>query len=209
MVTGAEAAADRNANVLTSAPVRVGIFGGTFDPPHLGHLSAARDVADLLALDEVVWVPASHSPLKPDAPATPSDLRLEMVRRTIEDEPRFRVDDCELRRSGRSFTVDTLREMRAGSLAGAREIVLIIGTDQYASFDRWKEPDTIRSLASIGVMDREGVMADETSGIRRLPVGRVDISASVVRDRVARGASLDGWVTPGVARLIAREGLYA
>jgi len=209
MVTAAESAVDRALTGSASAPRRVGVFGGTFDPPHLGHVSVARDVADALLLDEVVWVPAFRSPLKPTGPRTPPDVRLEMVRHAADSDPRFRVDDREIRRAGASYTVDTLREMRAGPLADAEEIVLIMGVDQYASFDRWREPDAIRSLATIAVMDRDGEAGRETPGVRRIPVGRVDVSATAVRGRAARGDSLDGWVLPAVAEVITREGLYA
>ena len=208
MVTAAESALDRALNAPASAPRRVGVFGGTFDPPHRGHVSVVRDVADALRLDEIVWVPAYHSPLKPDAPETPPEVRLEMVRHAADADPRFRVDDREIRRGGPSYTVDTLREMRAGPLADAEEVVLIMGVDQYGSFDRWREPDAIRALATIAVMDRGGEAGPETPGVRTIPVRRVDVSATEVRERVARGDALDGWVLPAVADVIVREGLY-
>lgn len=208
MVTAAESAVNRALNASAVPSRRVGVFGGTFDPPHLGHVSVARDVADALRLDEVVWVPAFRSPLKPEAPETPPEVRLEMVRHAAQADARFRVDDREIRREGPSYTVDTLREMRADTRADTEEVVLIMGVDQYATIDQWREPDTIRALATIAVMDRGGEAGPETPGVRRIPVGRVDISATAVRERVARGDSLDGWVLPAVADVIAREGLY-
>lgn len=208
MVTAAESAVNRALNASAVPSRRVGVFGGTFDPPHLGHVSVARDVADALRLDEVVWVPAFRSPLKPEAPETPPEVRLEMVRHAAQADARFRVDDREIRRQGPSYTVDTLREMRADTRADTEEVVLIMGVDQYATIDQWREPDTIRALATIAVMDRGGEAGPETPGVRRIPVGRVDISATAVRERVARGDSLDGWVLPAVADVIAREGLY-
>ena len=207
-VTAAESTVNRALNAPASAPHRAGVFGGTFDPPHLGHVSVARDVADALQLDEVVWVPAFRSPLKPEAPETPPHVRLAMVGHAADADSRFRVDDCEILREGPSYTVDTLREMRAGALVSADEIVLIMGVDQYATIDRWREPDAIRQLATIAVMDRGGEAGPETPGVRRVPVARVDISATAVRQRAARGDSLDGWVLPAVADVIAREGLY-
>ena len=207
-MTGADPAPGRALNVSTSPRRRVGVFGGTFDPPHVGHVSVARDVADALDLDELVWIPAFRSPHKPDGTQTPAAIRFEMVRRAARADSRFRVDDREITREGPSYTVDTLRGLRAASTDDDAEIVLIMGTDQYAVFDRWREPESIREMATIAVMDRRGEAGPEAPGVRRVPVGRVDVSSTEVRDRVARGVSIEGLVPDDVATVIAREGLY-
>ena len=98
--------------VRDDVPLRVGIFGGTFDPPHLGHIAVAREVGDALALDEILWIPARRSPHKQNEPLTDVEIRLEMACGAIEGEPAFRVCDLEIRRPGPSFTVDTLEELR-------------------------------------------------------------------------------------------------
>lgn len=189
---------------------RIGIFGGTFDPPHLGHVRVAADVADRLRLDRVLWVPARRSPHKPDRKLTPDDVRLEMTSAAAAADTRFEVSDIELKRPAPSYTVDTLRTLR-DRFGPDAELFLIIGVDQYEAFDAWHEPDAIRLLATLAVMDRGGAGADEaTAGTRvvRVPVERVDVSSTEVRARAAAGASVRALVPEAVARIIEREGLY-
>ncbi|HAY77348.1 MAG TPA: nicotinate (nicotinamide) nucleotide adenylyltransferase [Gemmatimonadetes bacterium] len=207
-VNGAETTSDRVLNDVKMSRRRVGIFGGSFDPPHMGHVSVAREVLEALALDELVWVPAFCSPHKLEAKQTAPIIRLDMVREATLDEPRFLVDDCEIVRKGLSYTVDTLREIKGGAGGESSEILLIMGADQYAFFDRWREPQSIRELAKIVVLDREGRTGVEEVGVLRVPVKRVDISSTEVRARIACGDSVRGWVPDGVALIIEREGLY-
>jgi len=191
---------------------RVGVFGGTFDPPHVGHVSVAAEVADTLDLDEVLWVPAADPPHKPYEPLAPVPLRLRMVRAATRGDPRFRVSEVEISRAGPSYTIDTLEELVRGSLAGC-EIFLIMGLDQFLSFDTWHRPDSIRALAKIAVMDRGGEGASEEllrgdDSVVRVPVGRVDVSSTRIRDRVARGEAILDLVPEAVARIIDAEHLY-
>lgn len=197
---------------------RVAIFGGAFDPPHVGHVSVARDVADQLSLDEVLWIPARHSPLKPGEPETDPDLRLAMVRAAADLDPRFRVDDRELRRAGPSYTVDTLNELREGPLADDVAVFLIIGIDQYRVFEQWKAPHEIQELAQLAVMDRGGEgLRDRAAPSRSIPVPgdvvsvdvrRVDVSSTQIRERVRTGEDIGILVPAAVARIIETEGLY-
>ena len=187
-------------------PRRVGIFGGTFDPPHVGHVSVARDVGDQLSLDEIVWLPARHSPLKPDEPLTDPRVRLAMVQAAADLDPRFRVDGRELEREGPSFTVDTLNELREGPFAGDVEVFLIIGIDQYRAFHEWKAPHEIQGLARLAVMDRDGEGANNDA--LSVPVRRVDVSSTQIRERVQAGEDVGPLVPPAVARIIETEGLY-
>jgi nicotinate-nucleotide adenylyltransferase len=203
----------RGADVRLSPRARIGVFGGTFDPPHRGHVSVASDVADALQLDSVLWIPARRSPLKPEQPLSPAAVRLEMVQAAAEADPRFVVDGRELKRPPPSYTMDTLAELRREYGADA-ELFLIIGIDQYRALDEWHEPERVRSLCTIAVMDRagegieaaEGIEAEE--GVVAVRVGRVDVSSTAVRARVAEGGSIEGMVPPGVAEIIRREGLY-
>lgn len=132
-----------------------------------------------------------------------------MVELSIANNPRFSLDPVELDRGGLSFTVDTLRtlhERRAG--AG---LVLLVGADAWADFDRWREPNTILTLAEIAVLARDGERAAEQAGYTPeiVTARRVDVSSTEVRDRVRRGASIHGFVADSVEKYIRDEGLYA
>jgi nicotinate-nucleotide adenylyltransferase len=197
----------RGADADPVTRARIGVFGGTFDPPHTGHVSVAADVADALSLDRVLWIPARRSPLKPEQRLSPDEVRLEMVRAAVQGDPRFVVDDCELDRAPPSYAVDTLSELRARFGPDA-ELYLIMGIDQYRAFEEWREPARIRSLATIAVMDRSGAGVDEEPGVVPVRVGRVDVSSTEVRARVALGRSITGMVPPDVEEIIDRERLY-
>lgn len=194
--------------------LRLGVFGGTFDPPHIGHVAVAREVAERLGLERLLWMPAGVPPHKPDQPVTPAPLRLEMTRAAAAGEPLFEVSDLEIRRAGPSYTVDTLRELRRAHPPA--EIFLILGADQLRTFaDGWREPETILRLATLALIDRGGEDAAEVSpdvpGMEHsvhVPVRRVDVSSTEVRARVAAGGDISELVPPGVLAVIEREGLY-
>lgn len=198
-----------------AAPREVGVFGGTFDPIHLGHLITGIEVLEALNLDVLTFVPARHSPHKVTSPAAPPELRLEMVQSVVEGQPRLAVTDIELRRPSPSYTVDTLRQM-AGADPGAA-LTLILGADQWRTFGRWKEPREIAGLAKIVVLAREGDSPSEKLpdlgdgaplDFREVPVTRVDISSSQVRERVRGGRSIRFLVADSVRRIIEGKALY-
>lgn len=192
-----------------AGPRRVGIFGGTFDPPHHGHASAARDVAGALDLDEVLWVPVGEPPHKPDAGLTPAPLRLAMVEAMAALDPCFRVADLEMKRSGPSYTVDTLRELRAEAGRGDADFFLIMGIDQYRVLDSWRAPEELPVLAQLAVMDRGGEsVLSPPDRVMSVQVRRIDISSTDVRARVRDGRDISDLVPPAVARIIEAEGLY-
>lgn len=186
--------------------MRIGIFGGTFDPPHLGHWLAAVDAAETLALDEVIWVPAAQQPLKAGVSSADAAHRLAMARLTVQGDGRFRVDAVELERGGLSFTVDTLRTYRERYPDAA--LFLLLGSDAAASLPKWREPEVIRALAEIVVLTRGGEASELPSGVRAVPTRRVDLSATEIRERVAAGRSIRGFVPDAVAAYIAAHGLY-
>ena len=194
--------------------LRLGIFGGTFDPPHVGHVAVAGDVADALTLDRVLWIPAGIPPHKDVVGVTAAPLRLEMARAAAQADPRFEASDLELGRAGPSYTVDTLRALRARH-PGAR-LFLIVGADQIRTFEHgWKEPREILRLATLVLLDREGeaapAVAPDLPGMEKalhVAVTRVDVSSSQVRDRVAAGLSVTELVPEGVRAVVEREGLY-
>jgi nicotinate-nucleotide adenylyltransferase len=189
--------------------VRVAVLGGTFDPPHLGHLVVAADVHLGLGVDRVVLVPSADPPHKRGQVRTPAHLRAEMVRSAVAGDERFVVDDVELRRPGPSYTVDTLREFRRRE-PGA-EWFLVLGADALRDFPTWKDPDEVRRLATLVALEREGdaAEADPAWDVIRVPVTRVDISSTEIRRRRAAGHSIRYLVTEAVRAVIEREGLYA
>jgi nicotinate-nucleotide adenylyltransferase len=189
--------------------VRLGIFGGTFDPPHLGHLLPVIDAAEALGLDEVRFVPAAVQPLKVGRASTAPEHRLAMTQRLVAGVPGFVADATEIERAGLSFTVDTLAAMAATSPGAER--VLLLGADAFALFDQWREPERIQSLASVAVLVRGGdVMPDvgARAGVQLLQTRRVDISSTELRARVADGRTIRGFVPDAVADYIAEHRLY-
>lgn len=191
--------------------MRIGVFGGTFDPPHIGHLILAADASDALRLDRLIFVPASAQPFKVATPAVASAAdRLEMVRLAVGGDPRYAVEDTEIRREGLSYTVDTLEEISRGNAKS--ELFLLIGHDTLAGFDGWKRPDRIRELATLAVMARSASGGEGTVpggvGIVAISTRRVDVSSTEIRERLASGKSIRGFVPEPVERFIVARGLY-
>ena len=190
--------------------VRTGVFGGTFDPPHVGHLLLAADARDALNLDRLIFVPTGAQPLKVDTPpiASPRD-RLEMVRLAVADDANYTVDDAEINRKGLSFTVDTLEHLSERYSAG--QLFLLLGEDALASFDKWRTPERIRELATIAVMRRGGSDTRATAmapGVLEVSARRVDVSSTEIRARLRAGKSIKGFVPESVERFIDDRGLY-
>ena len=190
---------------------RVGIFGGTFDPFHMGHLVVAQDVVEVLELDRMIFVPAGVPPHKDAGGVSPASLRWSMVVAGVEDDSRFLASDLELRRPGPSYTVDTLREFRRQGVG--EELFFLMGSDQLAEFHRWREPEEVGRLARLVVMAREGDDPDLTTpGVQVeplvVPVTRIDLSATRVRNRVREGRSIRYLVPDPVRRIILDERLY-
>jgi nicotinate-nucleotide adenylyltransferase len=197
--------------------VRIGVFGGTFDPPHVGHFLVASDAVEQLGLDRLVFVPAAAQPLKARA-RTPAPERLAMVRQLAGDDPRFLVDPIEIDRGGLSYTVDTLHAL-AGRWPGA-DLYLLAGADVLASFHLWREPAQIRRLATLVVLTRAAEGSGAGGGPPATPPGfpggapvflptrRVDVSSTEVRARLAAGRSIRGFVPESVADHIRSAGLY-
>ena len=186
---------------------RVGIFGGTFDPPHIGHLIVSGEVVEEANLDQLLWVPAATPPHKGGGISS-EGLRTEMVQAAIEDDPRIEFSDVELKRGGVSYTIDTLRDLKAAHPAWS--LSLVIGSDQADSFHEWREPDAILELAELIVMSRDGTPGPEfeTGKVTRLSVTRIDVSSTRIRERIAQGKSVRYMVTDHVLSIIEREKLY-
>src|SRR5438552_385690 len=182
---------------------KIGIYGGSFDPIHHGHLILAREAREALDLEKVILVPAAVSPLKRRAPAASGDMRLKMLRAAIEGEEGFTVDDCELRRPPPSWTVDTVLEIRKRE--SDVEIYLLIGEDNVATLDQWRRFDELKKLVHFVVLDRTGLQAQRDYQIVRR---KIDISATGIRKRVAHGQSIRYLVPQAVDEIIQREKLY-
>lgn len=186
-----------------------GFFGGTFDPPHIGHLIVAEALREQFALDRVVWMVAAAPPHKLDRAVTPADDRLALVRAAIAGNPHFEVSDLELRRGGPSYTVDTLRALhkRHPDVRWS----LLIGGDSFADFASWREPEEIARLAEIVVYHRSGfdLPLETAFPARFVEAGRVDVSSTEIRARLRAGQSARYLVPDAVRVEIASRRLYA
>jgi nicotinate-nucleotide adenylyltransferase len=182
---------------------KVGIYGGSFDPIHHGHLILAREAREALNLEKVIFVPAAVSPFKRRAAAASGDMRLKMLHAAIEDEQEFAIDDCELRRPPPSWTIDTVLEIRQRETDS--EIYLLIGEDNVAALDRWRRFDELKKMVRFVVLDRTG---SQTQRNYRTVRRKIDISATEIRKRVAHGQSIRYLVPPAVEEIIQREKLY-
>lgn len=184
--------------------MRIALYGGTFDPPHHGHLILAREAREQFALDRVVFIPAARSPFKPGVEMTPPTVRLSMVRAAIEDEDGFALDESEITRGGTSYTIDTVLAARE-RWPGA-ELFWFVGGDHSRELPKWRDWPKLRTLVQFIVLSRESQTAEDP-GFPRLE-RRVDISATDIRARVAQGLSIRYLVPPAVQTLIAQHRLY-
>lgn len=200
---------------MTAAP-RIGLYGGSFDPIHLGHLIVADHVRDALGLDRMIFIPAGQSPLKKHLPGASGSDRLRLIELSIAHCPRFQVSTVEVDRVGQSYTVDTLRELR-GQLDG--ELFFLMGDDQIRDLHRWRGPDEILELARIVGMSRPDYDRPDPEALSvRFPTIRdrlilvdvpaIEISSSDLRRRRAEGRSIEFRVMPAVKEYIDRHGLY-
>lgn len=196
--------------------MRIGILGGTFNPPHLGHLICAQEAYRELGLDQVMFVPAGIPPHKPVETEPGPEHRLELCRLAVSGEDRFVVSDLELRREGPSYTVDTLRML--SSQAPDNELFLILGADIAAGLPQWREPEQVLELATVAIAKRRGTARSAVqSALRQLAGGerarffqmpRIGISSTMVRRRVRAGLPIRYFVPDGVVEYIEAHGLY-
>ncbi|MGZ4177278.1 MAG: nicotinate-nucleotide adenylyltransferase [Solirubrobacteraceae bacterium] len=196
--------------------MRIGILGGTFNPPHLGHLVAAQEAHRELGLDRVLLVPAGTPPHKPVDDEPGAQHRLELCRLAISDDERFAVSDLELRRDGPSYTVDTLKVL--STRAPSDELFLILGGDIAAGLPKWHEPERVLELATVAIAKRRGTakstvdeaLAQLRGGERArfFQMPRIGISSTMVRRRVRAGQPIRYFVPDAVMHYIETHGLY-
>ena len=212
----------------------VGIFGGTFDPIHWGHLRAAEEVAEQLELERVLFVPSASPPHKPHAGIAAAELRLTWVRNAIADNPRFAVDPLEIERGGHSYSIETLRQI--GARLAPELPVFLIGCDAFAEIAEWREPDALLRLAHFAVMTRPPATSgtlrdwlpqplagsielapDGRSGrhreagteVRLVEISALDISSSDVRRRLREGRSVRYLLPETIRDDVENSGVYA
>lgn len=194
---------------------RLGLLGGTFDPPHIGHLVAAVSVGDALGLDEVWLVPNGDPWQKRDRPVTPAAVRLEMAHAAVEDVPGLAVSDVEVRRPGASYTIDTVEQLRAED--PERELVVVIGRDTALALATWERHEELLAGVEVAVVDRALPLPGEPvpdlpilpgARLTTVPMRRIDVSSTEIRQLVAAGRPIVPLVPPAVAAVVAAHRLY-
>ena len=196
--------------------MRVGILGGAFNPPHVGHLVCAQEALVQLELEKVVFMPVGQAPHRALHDDPGAEARLELVELAVADDARFATSRAEVERPGPSYTADTLRDLRAR--APDDELFLILGGDQAAALPSWHEPETVLSLATVAVVERTnwsrnaiGIKVGRLRGaerIRYLDMPMMQVSSSAIRRRVAEGLPIRYLVPDKVANHIGASGLY-
>lgn len=190
-------------------PLRLGLYGGSFDPLHRGHLLVAQAALEELALDRLFFIPAAQSPFKPGSRPAPDAARLRMLRRSLAGQFRMEVHTGELTRGGVSYSIDTVEAFKARH-PGA-EWFWLIGADHVPTLPQWREADRLAEAVTFVVIPRPGqpqaTLPDpwRLKHLRGWPLG---VSSSEIRDRVRRGLAIDHLVPAGAADVIACEGLY-
>lgn len=194
--------------------MRIGILGGTFDPPHVGHMALAKAAQESLQLDEVIWMPAYQNPLKTKHKAAPAKHRLEMVRLAVADEPNMAVSDSEISRRGPSYTVDTISELQYVNPA---EYWFIVGADSLKTLEKWKQPERLLRMCRIAAAIRPPINPVETllllhpdmrPMIDLIEMKPLECSATEIRNTLAKGKSIDRWVSKPVIKYIEEHKLY-
>jgi nicotinate-nucleotide adenylyltransferase len=189
---------------------KIGVFGGTFDPPHVGHLIIAESAREQLGLSRVIFVPAAHAPHKRGRGTTAPLHRLTMTRLAVRGHRGFRASDVEVRRGGVSYTVDTLRQLRRSHPKAA--LWLIVGSDNFREIYSWREPDALLQMCRLAVYRRPGFPI--SAAVRRrtavvvLEGGSLDISATVIRALQGRTRSIRFLVPPAVESYLRKHRLY-
>lgn len=194
---------------------RLGLLGGTFDPPHYGHLLAAQEAASQLRLERVLFLPARQNPLKQDEAISAAKDRWEMVVRAIADNPLFEASRLDMDRPGPSYTIDLLRALdQAG-----RELFFLVGADILPELSNWRSPDQILRLARLAAVNRPGsplpnlaaleaALPESRARIDLVAIPGVAISAREMRERVRDGRSIRYLTPPAVESYIEARGLY-
>ncbi len=198
--------------------MNIGVLGGTFDPVHNGHLVVAEEVKTRLNLDEIIFVPAGQPWLKAAKPISPAEHRLQMLRLAIADKPYFKLSTIEIERTGPSYTIDTIDELR-DKFGSEDELFFILGWDSLAELPQWREPSRLIKMCYLVAVPRPGyprpklktlevIIRGLSQRVMLMKKPEIDISASAIRERVARGLSIRHLVPEPVNRYIKEHRLY-
>ncbi|RYG25410.1 nicotinate (nicotinamide) nucleotide adenylyltransferase [bacterium] len=194
--------------------MRIGILGGTFDPPHNGHLAVARAAMKELALDEILFVPAAKNPLKGVGPRASAEDRLTMLGLLVAGEPTMGVVDVELQRGGQSYTVDTLSDLH---LVRPGDYWFILGADALKGLNEWKQPAKLLRMCRLGVVARPSttdsdvamrVAAPHRDRIDVIRMNPMDVSSTEIRNRLAQRKTIAPYVPQAIDAYIEEKGLY-
>lgn len=208
MVAPSESSESPEGPNRSGATERLGVFGGTFDPIHVGHVVAAVDARAQLQLDRVLFVVAGDPWQKRGRVVANARDRLAMVEAAIADIEGLEASSIEIEREGASVTADTLEELQRPD----RALFLLLGADAVANMPTWRRLDDTRDLATIVVIERAGEHAEPPGPgwrVEHVAIPRLDVSSSEIRARLAQGRPIDGLVPPAAVRVIAERGLYA
>jgi nicotinate-nucleotide adenylyltransferase len=187
--------------------MKIGILGGTFNPIHLGHLILAEEVMEKLNLDKIIFVPTYLPPHKDNSDIAPALDRFKMVKLAIKGNERFSVSDIEIKRKGRSYTIDTVKEFK--KLYPNDELYFICGSDLLNYLDSWRDLDEILKLINFVVATRPGYPLDKIPAhIQRIDIRAIDISGFVIRQAIKNKKSFRYLVPEAVYRYINKRGLY-
>ena len=198
--------------------MKIGVLGGTFDPIHLGHLRVAEEVAARLNLAEIIFMPAGQPWLKANNVISPAEHRVEMVRLAIAGKPYFKLSTMEIERAGPTYTVDTIAEL-SRQLGSGHELFFILGWDNLTQLPAWREPSRLVKMCHLVAVPRvdypapdlaslDAVLPGLSQSVTLLDAPLVDINASEIRQRVARGLSIHHLVPEPVERYIKQHRLY-
>jgi len=185
--------------------MRIGILGGTFNPPHIGHIVLAKEIARKLCLDRVFFIPTNIPPHK-DNDFIDSLARLDMVKLTTAKDQKFEVLDIEIKRGGISFTVDTVKQLK--SMYPEDDFFLIVGSDLANNFSSWKDFCVLKTLVNIVVAQRKVMPLEDKNSFTIVDIPQVDISSSKIRKFVKEDISIQDMVEEPVAEYIKKHNLY-
>lgn len=189
------------------------LFGGTFDPPHIGHLIIAESILSDLDIDKIIFIPSSIPPHKPLHSYSSASLRVEMLQISIKGTPAFQISDIELNRPGVSYSVDTIKQIKSQMSLSKEELYFVIGSDSLIEFQTWKNPHEILSLAQVIIAPRPSFTKDMVKPefleqVQFLDTPQIDISSSMIRKRVREKKSIRYYVIPEVLEYIQEKRLY-